>query len=121
MTPDARNLETVRAFSGHRFEEAFDHITPDTQWRLVGQTTLTGRDAIIATCRGTLEDIADVDTTWLRFVTTGGGDVVAVDAVGRYEGAEGATIVSSCDVYEFAGTDIRAITSYAVELDRYDS
>ena len=45
-------------------------------------------------------------------------DRAAVDAVGRYTDAAGAVgVVSSCDVYEFRGGTLTAITTYAVELD----
>lgn len=108
--------EIARAFSGHRFEETFDSLAPDAVWHLVGQARLEGREAIVAACRGTTEETAAAETAWLRFVSTGAGSVVAVDAIGRYSGPEGVSVVSSCDVYEFADGRITAITSYAVEL-----
>lgn len=107
--------EIARAFSGHRFEETFDFIAPDAVWHLVGQAQLEGREAIVANCRGTTEETA-AETAWLRFVSTGAGSIVAVDAIGRYRGPEGVSVVSSCDIYEFANGAITAITSYAVDL-----
>ena len=110
------NEELARAFSGHRFEETFERIAPDATWHLVGQARVEGRDAIVTACRGTSQENAGVETGWLRFVSTGTGDVVAVDAVGRYAGPDGVAVVSSCDIYEFHGGVVTAITSYAVEL-----
>ena len=46
-----------------------------------------------------------------------GSDVVAVDTFARYSGPSGLTAVASCDIYEFTGEEITAITSYAVEVD----
>ena len=46
-----------------------------------------------------------------------GADVVAVDTFARYTGPDGTTAVASCDIYEFNGSKIAAITSYAVEVD----
>lgn len=111
------NADIARAFSSHRFEQTFEHLAPEVTWRLVGEATLRGRDAVVAACRSTASENADTTTSWLRFVSAGSDDVVAVDAIGRYESEAGVAAVSSCDVYEFAGGMIRAITSYAVEVD----
>ena len=111
------NEDSARAFSGHRFEEAIEHLADDVVWNLVGEGRLEGRSAVIGACRATAAEIEDTTTTWLRFVSTGEGDFIAVDAIGRYEDNDGVTAVSSCDIYEFAGGKIRTITSYAVEVD----
>jgi hypothetical protein len=50
-------------------------------------------------------------------VVADGADVVAVDTVARYSGPGGVTAVASCDIYEFVDEEVRAITSYAVEVD----
>jgi ketosteroid isomerase-like protein len=111
------NEAIARAFSGHRFEETFDYLSPNVTWILVGQARLEGPAAVIDTCRQTTAESADVGTTWLRFISAGTGDVVAVDAIGRYEGSDGISAVSSCDIFEFSGGKITTITSYAVEVD----
>lgn len=116
MTTEQTNEQTARAFSGHRFEETFDRLAPRATWTLVGEARLEGRDAIIDACRGTATETADVETTWLRLVSAGSGEVVAVDAIGRYTGRDGVSTVSSCDIFEFDGNLITAITSYAVDL-----
>lgn len=46
--------------------------------------------------------------------------VVALDAIGRYEGPTGVTAVSACDIYAFADDRVVTITSYAVEVDPGD-
>jgi ketosteroid isomerase-like protein len=111
------NEDLARAFSGHRFDDAFGHLDDDVVWNLVGAARLEGRSAVIAACRETAAEHRDVTTAWLRFVSTGDGDVVAVDAIGRYEDNDGVTAVFSCDIYEFVEGRIRAITTYAVEVD----
>ncbi len=110
------NDEVARAFSGHRFEEAFDRLAEDVVWNLVGEARLEGRAAVIAACRETTDELRGATVTWLRFVSTGDGDVVAVDVVGRYAEEAGVSAVSSCDVFEFSDGMISAITSYAAEL-----
>ena len=114
------NEAIARAFSGHRFEETFDYLSPDVTWILVGQARLEGHAAVIDTCRQTIAESADVETTWLRFVSAGTGDIVAVDAIGRYEGTNGVSAVSSCDIFEFEDGKVATITSYAVEVDPDD-
>ena len=111
------NEEQARAFSGHRFEEVLDSLADDVVWNLVGEARLEGRSAVVDACRGTAAELTDVTTTWPRFVSTGDGDVVAVDVIGRYEDKDGVTAVSSCDIYEFDDGRIRTITSYTVEVD----
>jgi hypothetical protein len=114
------NEAIARAFSGHRFEETFDYLSPHITWILVGQARLEGPAAVIDTCRQTTAESANVETTWLRFISAGTVDVVAVDTIGRYEGTNGVSAVSSCDIFEFSDGKITAITSYAVEVDPDD-
>ncbi|MCO1658546.1 nuclear transport factor 2 family protein [Pseudonocardia humida] len=109
--------DTAEAFSAHRFEDVFGHLADDARWVLVGQTTVEGRDAIVALCRDAAEGFAASTTTFDRFRVVAGVDAVAVDVVARYSDPTGRTsVVSSCDIYEFDGEALRTITSYAVEL-----
>jgi ketosteroid isomerase-like protein len=106
-----------RAFSEHRFDEALGHLAKDVRWTIVGYMVLEGADAVRQTCRETLESLADTTTTYDRCVVAAGSDAVAVDTFARYSGPKGTTAVASCDIYEFTGDEISAITSYAVEID----
>ncbi len=109
-----------RAFSTHRFEEVFADLADEVRWILPGQAIIEGSQAVIEACRGTGDELAETTTSWLRVVSAAGEDVVAVDVVGRYEDKDGVTAVSSCDIYEFDGSKIARITSYAVEVDPDD-
>lgn len=106
-----------RAFSEHRFDDALDHLAGDVRWTIVGYMVLEGADAVRQTCRETLDSLADTTTTYDRCVVAAGSDTVAVDTFARYRGHGGTTAVASCDIYEFEGEKIAAITSYAVEVD----
>ncbi|MCV7376911.1 nuclear transport factor 2 family protein [Mycolicibacterium arabiense] len=78
---------------------------------------LEGADAVVRTCTETRESLADTDTTLQRCVTAAQGEVVAVDTLARYTGPNGVTAVAGCDIFEFTGDRITAITSYAVQVD----
>ncbi len=106
-----------RAFSEHRFDEALPQLAKDVRWTIVGYMVLEGADAVRQTCRETLESLEDTTTTYDRCVIAVGDEVVAVDTLARYAGPNGVTTVASCDIYEFTGEEITAITSYAVEVD----
>jgi hypothetical protein len=109
--------DIAEAFSGHRFADAVPHLAADARWVLVGQTTIEGRDAIVAACENTAGELAATTTTFTRFLSVSEAGVVAVDAVARYVDEAGSTsVVSSCDIYEFDGDALVTITSYAVEL-----
>lgn len=114
-------LELARAFSSHRFEEVYDHLAGDVRWVAVGAGVVSGRDAVIDACTRSTAELADTTVEYLRFVTAGDGaeptQRVAVDSVARYRDTDGTSLVSSCDVYEFRGGTVVAITSYAVEVD----
>ncbi len=111
----------ARAFSEHRFEEALDHLAKDVKWTIVGYMVLEGADAVARTCRDTAEGLEDTVREFDRCVMAVGADAVAVDTVVRYLRPDGLTAVASCAIYEFAGEQITAITSYAVEIDPRDA
>jgi ketosteroid isomerase-like protein len=110
-----------RAFSEHRFDEALGHLAKDVRWTIVGYMVLEGADAVRQTCRETLESLEDTTTTYDRCVVAAGSDTVAVDTFAHYKRPDGETAVASCDIYEFRGDEITAITSYAVEVDPEDA
>ena len=110
-----------RAFSEHRFDEALGHLAKNVRWTIVGYMVLEGADAVRQTCRDTLESLEGTTTTYDRCVVAAGPDTVAVDTFARYTRADGMTAVASCDIYEFNGEEILAITSYAVEVDSEDA
>lgn len=116
MSIDTRAV--AEAFSGHRFADAYDHLAPDLEWVLVGASTIRGKDAALEACEETLAALANATTEFTRFVSVADQDGAVVDAVGRYLDEDGSTsVVSSCDIYEFAGDLVVRITSYTLELE----
>ena len=111
------NRQVAEAFSAHRFDDTFAQLADDVTWNLVGEELLRGRDAVVAACRQSLAGLAGVTATFESFKVVEGESCVVVDAVGRYVDPDGQTsLVSSCDLYDFTGATVTAITSYAVEL-----
>ena len=110
-----------RAFSEHRFDVALPYLAKDVRWTIVGYMVLEGADAVRQTCRDTAESLEGTATTYDRCVVVAGSDAVAVDTFARYTRPDGMTAVASCDIYEFTGDEITAITSYAVEVDPEDA
>lgn len=116
MTTNIKQI--VEAFSGHRFAEIFAHLAPSARWVMVGEDVIEGRDAVIAACHASAAEMVGVRAEFLRFVSVIDANSAAVDATGRYTDTTGQiSVVSSCDVYEFADRQLTTITSYAVELD----
>jgi ketosteroid isomerase-like protein len=112
--------ETAEAFSGHRFRDAYDALSPDVRWTAVGEGVVTGRQSVVDACESTLAELATTTTVFSRFVVVADADgkSAAVDVVARYVDPDGTTsVVSSCDIYEFSDGLVTTITSYAVELD----
>jgi ketosteroid isomerase-like protein len=109
--------ELAEAFSNHRFAETYDHFAPDIRWVSAdGGAPEVGPAAVRLACEQGSDMLAQATMERLRFVVADGGDVVAVDTLTRYTNATGgATVVASCDVYEFTDDRIATITSYAVE------
>jgi ketosteroid isomerase-like protein len=110
-----------RAFSEHRFDEALPYLAKDVRWTIVGYMVLEGADAVRQTCRDTVESLEGTTTSYDRCVVAVGVDAVAVDTFAHYTRPDGETAVASCDIYEFSGEEITAITSYAVEVDPEDA
>jgi ketosteroid isomerase-like protein len=116
--------QVARAFSGHRFEEALLYLADDIVWTLVGETELTGSQAVAEACRSMAAELADIETVFHQFdVVVGalrgdGTDAVVVDSVADYVDKLGDTsTVASCDLYSFADGKLAAIRSYTVELE----
>ncbi len=108
--------EIAEAFSRHRFADAYPHLARDVRWIAHGVGETVGRDAVVAVCEDTLAQLRDTTTTFRSFRTIVGTDAVVVDVVAHYGGPDGEFVVASCDLYDFAGGLVAAITSYTVAL-----
>lgn len=113
--------QVAEAFSAHRFAETYPFLHPQVRWTLVGAARLEGREQVVQACEAALDQLSKSTQQVLRFKTVVGPDSVAVDAITRYVDKKWVTtIVSSCDVFEFAQGHLTAITSYTVEIPAGD-
>jgi ketosteroid isomerase-like protein len=110
-------VEIAEAFSGHRFEETVPHMLDDLEWTLVGERTIAGKAGVVAACEESAGYLADVRTAFSAFKVVAGEDRVAIDSRAEYVERDGeSSHVASCDIYDFVGGRLAAITSYTVEL-----
>lgn len=115
MTADTARI--ARAFSGHRFADAYAHLAPDVEWNVVGGDPLHGRESVVAACDALAADLDGTNVRFDRFLVIADGDAAVVDAVAVYTDTEGgSSSVSLCDLYEFVGGAVARITSYNIEL-----
>lgn len=116
-TPDP-NCAVAEAFSGHRFTDTYGHLAPHVTWTARGGSETVGRDAVIAACESSAQELGQMTTTFLTFRSIADGDSVAVETVGRYqEPGQEASLVASVDLYDFADGKVTRIVSYAAEID----
>src|SRR5687767_887241 len=62
-----KHEDIARAFSGHRFDDAFGHLADDVRWIIVGQRTLGGAEAVIEPAAALqLETVDTPALSWKR-------------------------------------------------------
>ena len=116
-TTDA-NRAVAEAFSGHRFTDTYDHLAASVTWTARGESQTVGRDAVIAACEASAQELGQMTTQFLTFRSIADGDSAAVETVGRYqEPDQEASFVASVDLYDFADGKVTRIVSYAAEIE----
>lgn len=109
--------EIAESFSRHRFVETYPSMLDDLEWTQVGGTHVRGKDDVVALCEESANYLAGVRTTFHRFKLIEASDRVVIDSRAEYVDDDGGSSrVASCDIYDFAGGKLAAITSYTVEL-----
>jgi hypothetical protein len=109
--------QVAEAFSRHDFAAAYPHIADDVHWVNVGGEAYRGKDALVEACTASAEYLAGVRTEFTRFRVVDSGSCVVIDSAATYSSPAGErSQVASCDLYDFTGDVLTAITSYTVEL-----
>jgi ketosteroid isomerase-like protein len=117
MSDTAKNRAVAEDFSGHRFADTYQHLARDVTWTAYGDSHTVGRDAVVAACEASAQELGRLTTEFLTFRTVADGDTVAIETVGRYLEPDGqASYVASCDLYDFVDGLVTRIVSYAVEI-----
>jgi hypothetical protein len=107
--------EIALAFSGGKFEIAYPFLTDDTQWHIIGEKTLKGKDDIIKFCDQTAKYFSEVTTDFQMSNLVVGDDSVAIDGTATFLNKDNKkTFVSSCDVYRFEHDKLAQINSYCI-------
>jgi SnoaL-like protein len=113
------NRQVAEAFSRHDFASTYPRIAEDVRWSTIGGDEYRGKDALVTACTASAEYLAGATTEFTRFRVVDAGSCVVIDSAATYTGPDGGTsAVASCDLYDFTGDLLTAITSYTVELPR---
>ncbi len=112
-----QRADIATAFATHEFPDAAPHLAGDVRWNLVGGSTLTGKAAVTAAYEQTLTELASTTTRFRDLRVIEAQNAVVVQSVGEYRDPGGTvSVVASCDIVDFTGDLVTAITSYTVEL-----
>lgn len=105
------------AFSSHKFASTYGYLANDIEWTVIGERVIRGKADIVKTCEDSAAYLSNVKTTFLKFRTFAGESSVVIDSLAEYvDEQDEKSVVASCDIYEFDGEYLTAITSYAVEI-----
>ena len=108
--------EIAEAFSGGKFEDCFDYLTPQTIWNTPGEQYLTGKGEIEVFCKkiSAYFEIVATDFTQLNLIES--DSCIAINGTAEFKrDGKRVAFVSSCDVYEFDRHNmIVSIHSYCI-------
>ncbi len=109
--------EVAEAFSRHDFVSTYPHLAPDVRWNMVGGAQIVGKEAVVGACDESSAYLSTATTTFTEFRLLTGDGFAVTDSTASYVDADGdSSVVSSCDIYRFAGDQLVEITSYTVEI-----
>lgn len=107
--------QIAEEFSKGNFEFAYNNLSQDIQWNIVGDKLLTGKDQVIEFCNKTAEYFKEVTTEFRTSNIIVDSNLVAINGTAVFIINENKrTEVSSCDVYRFEDGMLKEITSYCI-------
>ena len=88
--------QIAEAFSRHSFEMTYPHLRDDIRWNLVGDTTLVGKESVMAACNQSATYLASISTTFRKFQVIAEGNCIVIDTISDYldENNETTTVYS---------------------------
>ncbi|NOT76939.1 MAG: nuclear transport factor 2 family protein [Cyclobacteriaceae bacterium] len=101
-------------FSKGNFQFAFEYLSENIQWNIIGNKILKGKDEVIEWCTEIGKEMSD---TILKNKNSIIGDSsIAIQGYCDYTTPDNQPgRVSYCDVFQFRNEKIEEITSYAME------
>jgi len=104
------------AFCRHQFGEAVRNMANTVTWTHIVERTIEGKADVVATCEESSRALADLVTTFDRFRVIEAGEAVVIESRAEYRGGDGdVSRVASCDIFDFSGASLQAITSFTAE------
>jgi hypothetical protein len=108
------------AFANNDVEAILDYLAADIEWRVIGNRTFQGKEAVEGGLREMAGDEPAVELRIDHILTH--GKEAALDGVLTFESGRQ---IAFCDVYVFSGharsARIREMISYAIEMNRQGS
>jgi c-di-GMP-related signal transduction protein len=107
-------IELSSKFSEGNFAFCYDYFDNNIQWKIIGNKTLQGKEAVINFCEKMLQEMAN--TTFKNSNMVIENNTIVVEGNCKFfneDNTEGE--VSYCDVFKFENDKILKITSYCIE------
>jgi limonene-1,2-epoxide hydrolase len=108
--------QIAMAFSGGQFETVYPYLCGNIQWKVVGEDSFAGKEAVIKQCESVAAYFKTVSTNFKTDNIIADNSRVVIDGSAEFirDGARVA-FVWACDVYEFSDDKkIEKITSYCI-------
>jgi limonene-1,2-epoxide hydrolase len=108
--------QIAMAFSGGEFETAYPYLAGNIVWRVVGEDSFAGKEAVIQQCASVAAYFKSVTTNFKTDNIIADGNRVVIDGTAEFiKDGQRVAFVWACDVYEFtADNKIEKITSYCI-------
>ncbi len=111
--------EIALQFSSGKFENCYSYMTEKTQWNIIGEKILQGKENIIKFCAETAKYFSEVTTDFQISNIVAGESCVAIDGTAVFTNKDNKkTFVSSCDVYRFENDKLIQINFYCITTNK---
>ncbi|GEO11062.1 nuclear transport factor 2 family protein [Segetibacter aerophilus] len=108
------NKEIGERFSKGNFSFCYDYFAENIEWKIIGNTTVRGKEDVIAYCDKMSAEIGS--DTLINSNTIFENNQIAIEGNCRFVGPDGKpSEIAYCDVYRFDNSKIASITSYCIE------
>ena len=108
--------ELAKAFSIGEFEKTYKYLSDDATWMIVGEKTITGKQAILDHCGQVAAYFESVFTNFHTLNIVSNQHRVVVEGTAEFlKDDKRVSFIAACDVYEFNNDgQIQRIASYCI-------